>query len=248
MCLLSRQRSGLVWGDDPCAIVRETATARGHCNLGPDVLAHHSRNGRRAARGMELRRFSRLAGHRPASSSPAVPRIQGSQWTVTRDGTNGVLGQLHSGQPGVQLAVVDGPAFADVVLSVRVRLVEGARSAGVVWRYRDADNYYLARLDLRRGAQDVRIYRVVAGNRTRLESEDELELQADSWHWLKVEHRGTRMRLLINGVPVGEARDRTWQEAGAVGLWTTSDSVAWFDDLTVAPAPPRERGRGDGQD
>ena len=101
-------------------------------------------------------------------------------------------------------------------------------------------------LDLR--AQDVRIYRVVAGNRTRLESEDELELQADSWHWLKVEHRGTRMRLLINGVPVGEARDRTWQEAGAVGLWTTSDSVAWFDDLTVAPAPPRERGRGDGQD
>lgn len=174
------------------------------------------------------------------------PKDQGSQWTVTRDGTNGVLGQLHSGQPGVQLAVVDGPAFADVVLSVRVRLVEGARSAGVVWRYRDADNYYLARLDLR--AQDVRIYRVVAGNRTRLESEDELELQADSWHWLKVEHRGTRMRLLINGVPVGEARDRTWQEAGAVGLWTTSDSVAWFDDLTVAPAPPRERGRGDGQD
>jgi hypothetical protein len=185
------------------------------------------------------------AGRPPAgflfASSPKDP---GGQWTVVRDGTNGVLGQLRQGQSGVQLAVVEGPSFADLELSVRVRLLEGARSAGVVWRYRDAENYYLARLDLRE--QDVRIYRVVAGQRTRLEEEDGLELQAGSWNVLKVEHRGTRMRLLINGVPVADARDRTGQEAGAVGLWT-SDSTAWFDDLSVQPAPA-ERGRGDRQD
>jgi hypothetical protein len=181
-----------------------------------------------------------LAGFLFASS----PKDRSGQWSVVRDGTNSVLGQLRQGQSGVQLAVVEGPSFGDLVLSVRVRLLEGARSAGVVWRYRDADNYYLARLDLRE--QDVRIYRVVAGQRTRLEEEDGLELQADSWNMLKVEHRGTRMRLLINGVPVADARDRTGQEAGAVGLWT-SDSTAWFDDLSVQPAPA-ERGRDDRQD
>jgi hypothetical protein len=186
----------------------------------------------------------------PAGRAPAgflfasSPKDQSGQWTVVRDGTNGVLGQLRQGQSGVQLAVIEGPSFADLVLSVRVRLIDGARSAGVVWHYRDADNYYLARLDLRE--QDVRIYRVVAGQRTRLEEEDGLELQAGAWNVLKVEHRGTRMRLLINGVPVGDARDRTGQEAGAVGLWT-SDSVAWFDDLSVQPAPG-ERIRSDRQD
>lgn len=186
----------------------------------------------------------------PAGRPPAgflfagSPKDQSGQWSIVRDGTNSVLGQLRQGQSGVQLAVVEGSSFADLVLSVRVRLLEGARSAGVVWHYRDADNYFLARLDLRE--QDVRIYRVVAGQRTRLEEEDGLELQAGSWNVLKVEHRGTRMRLLINGVPVADARDRTGREGGAVGLWT-SDSVAWFDDLSVQPAPA-ERGRGDRQD
>jgi len=184
----------------------------------------------------------------PAGRPPAgflfasSPKDQGGQWTVLRDGTNGVLGQLRQGQAGAQMAVVEGSSFADLVLSVRVRLLEGARSAGVVWRYHDADNYYLARLDLRE--QDVRIYRVVAGNRTRLEEEDDLELEAGAWHLLKVEHQGTRMRLLINGVPVADARDRAGQEAGAVGLWTTSDSVVWFDNLSVEPIPmERERDR-----
>ena len=190
--------------------------------------------------------FEDLPAGRPPAGFLFVssPREQSGQWTVVRDGTNSVLGQLRQGPSGVQVAVVEGPSFADLALSVRVRLLEGARSAGVVWHYRDADNYYLARLDLRE--QDVRIYRVVAGNRTRLEEEDDLELEAGAWHVLKVEHRGTRMRLLVNGVPVGDARDRTGQEGGAVGLWT-SDSVAWFDDLSVQPVPG-ERGRDDRQD
>lgn len=181
----------------------------------------------------------------PAGRPPAgflfasSPKDQGGQWTVVRDGTNSVLGQVRPGQSGVQLAVVEGPSLADLVLTVRVRLLEGARSAGVVWHYRDADNYYLARLDLRE--QDVRIYRVVAGNRTRLEEEDDLELEAGAWHLLKVEHRGTRMRLLVNGVPVGDARDRTGQEGGAVGLWTNDSARG----STICPSS-RHPGSRDG--
>ena len=169
------------------------------------------------------------------------PKEQGGQWAILRDGANAVLGQLRRGRPGVQLAVVEGTSFTDLVLSVRIRLVEGARSAGLVWHYRDPDNYYLASLDLRE--QDVRVYRVVAGNRTRLEDEDNLELDADAWHLLKIDHRGTRMRIRIDGVPVSDARDRTFPEPGAIGLWTAADSVAWFDDLSVEPVQG-DRGRG----
>ena len=175
------------------------------------------------------------------------PREQAGQWVIVREESNGVFAQVQQGTPGARLAVVGGTSFADLILSTRIRFAEGAGSAGLVWRYRDADNYYLAALDLR--TQAVRIYRVVRGNRTRLEDEDDLELDAAIWHVLKVEHRGMRARVWINGVPIADTRDRTLQEPGAIGLWTTGDSVAWFDDLhveeerRVEPARTPERNR-----
>jgi hypothetical protein len=146
----------------------------------------------------------------------STPNEQAAQWVVVRDGSNSVLAHVQQGRPGPQLAVIEGTSFANVTVSARLRFAEGAGSAGLAWRYRDADNYYLVALDLR--AQDVRIYRVVGGNRTRLEDEDDLELDAGSWHALKVEHQGMRMRVWINGVPVANARDRTPQEPGAIAL------------------------------
>lgn len=183
----------------------------------------------------------------PAFVFAGSPRDQVGQWVIVREGSNGVLAQVQQGRPGARLAVVEGTSFADLILSTRIRFAEGAGSAGLVWRYRDAENYYLAALDLRR--QAIRIYRVVRGNRTRLEDEDDLELDATIWHALKVEHQGMRTRVWINGVPIANARDRTLQEAGAIGLWTAGDAVAWFDDLhveedlRVEPARTPERNR-----
>jgi hypothetical protein len=192
--------------------------------------------------------FDDLPAGRPPPGFVFVSALkdQAVQWGLVRDGTNGVLGQLGKGQSGVQLAVAEGTLFGDLVLSARLRFMEGARSAGLVWRYRDQDNYYLATLDLRE--QEIRIYRVVAGNRTRLADEDDLELDEKAWHLLKIEHRGARVRVWINGVPASDARDRTFQERGGVGLWTTGDTVAWFDDLFVEPALPDRGERGDPRD
>lgn len=182
------------------------------------------------------------AGRPPAGFTFAGVREQPNPWVILRDGTNNVLGLLHPAGSGSRLAVVEGTSLTNLSLSVRARFVDGRRSAGLVWRYRDADNYYLASLDL--GQQDLRVYRVVRGNRTRLDDEDELELDPAAWHLLKIEHRGTRMRLWIDGVPVSDARDRNNETAGAVGLWTTDDSVVWFDDLSVGPVEgERPRGR-----
>ena len=182
------------------------------------------------------------AGRPPAGFTFAGVREEPNPWVILRDGTNNVLGLLHPAGSGSRLAVVEGTSLTNLSLSVRARFVDGRRSAGLVWRYRDADNYYLASLDLRQ--QDLRVYRVVRGNRTRLDDEDDLELDPAAWHLLKIEHRGTRMRLWIDGVPVSDARDRNNETAGAVGLWTTDDSVVWFDDLSVGPVEgERPRGR-----
>lgn len=181
----------------------------------------------------------------PAGQVPAglvfggAPEHKPAPWVVLRDGTNGVLAHARQGDTGSQVAVVEQVSIANVALSTRLRFADGVGSAGLVWRYYDPSNYHVAVMDL--VAQDVRIYRVSRGNRTRLENEDDLELDPTAWQTLKVEQVGTRIRVWINGVPVASARDRAPQAPGAVGVWSAGDASAWFDDLRAEPLPESER-------
>jgi hypothetical protein len=162
------------------------------------------------------------------------------RWIVRRDENHNVLAHLgEPGDHGFALALLQGPEYMRVSVSVRLRLTGGGRSAGLVWRVRDPDNYYLARLDL--NDQDISLYRVVGGNRVRIEREDDLELDPEAWHTLKILQRDQTTRVYLGGIRVFEARDRTFQTPGTVGLWSTGDSVAEFDDFRVEIVD--ERGR-----
>jgi hypothetical protein len=141
---------------------------------------------------------------------------------------------------GIDLAVASGTSFGTLALSARLRFPDAAHAAGIAWRYRDPDNYYSLALDLR--AQSLRIYRVFSGNRTRLEDEDDLELDPMAWHTLKVEDNGSRMRVWLDGVPIADARDRSQREPGAVGVWTSGDATVWFDDVQAEPLAASSRG------
>ena len=154
-------------------------------------------------------------------------------WQVVRDGGNAVLAHAADPSRGVALAIAPGSLVDGGSVSARLRFPDGPSVAGVMWRHRDPQNYYSVALDLR--AQSVRIYRVVAGNRTRLEDEDDLELDPAAWHTVKVEDSGGRMRVWIDGVPVVDGRDRSTPEPGAIGVWTNGDATAWFDDLQAEP-------------
>ena len=159
---------------------------------------------------------------------PSAPR-----WVVRREGANGFL--AHDGDPGghagFTMAVLDTEQRRNVSVSARVRFAGGQRSGGVVWRVQDAENYYLARLDLDR--QDIGLYRVAAGNRTRIDGEDDLELDTTAWHTLRVVQEDENIRVYIGGIRVLRARDRTFVKPGAVGLWCTGDALAQFDDLRL---------------
>jgi hypothetical protein len=168
----------------------------------------------------------------PTTGPPAA-------WLVVRDGSNAVLAPAPRTRGGAALAIAEGAAPINVTVSARLRFPEAAGTAGVAWRFRDPQHYYAIALDLR--AQNVRLYRVVGGNRTRLENEDDLELDPGAWHTVKVEDSGMRMRVWIDGVPVAEARDRSSPEPGAVGFWTATDAAVLFDDLHVEPLGERPR-------
>lgn len=147
-----------------------------------------------------------------------------------------VLAQLDADTTDYRfpLAVADAPVVRDVRLSVRCKPVSGEvdRACGLVWRYRDANNYYLTRANALE--DDVRLYFVKEGRRKQI-AKWSGPVKPGTWHTLAIEMRGDAIAVYFNGAKVMEAKDTTFSEAGKVGVWTKADSVTYFDDLTVQP-------------
>ena len=167
----------------------------------------------------------------PGFSFAAARQPSAGQWLVRADGANHYL--AHPADPatsqGFSLALLDGEVPEDVQVSARVKLTGGERVGGIVWRYQDPENFYAVSLDLTR--QEIAVYRVVRGNRIRLEDEDDLELDLDAWHAIRVEHEGRRIRVALGGIGVIRTQDRTPTAAGRAGVWSGGGSTSWFDDL-----------------
>jgi hypothetical protein len=182
----------------------------------------------------------------PAGFSFRVTRDPSpARWLVQRDGENGFL--AHTGDAssagGFSLAILDSRTPDNAIsVSARTRLANGRGSSGVLWRVQDRDNYYLAKLDLSR--QDIGLYRVVQGNRVRIEGEDDLELDPGAWHTLKIVQEEETIRVYLGGIRVLRVRDRTFRQPGAAGLWCTGDAVAHFDDLRIGTKERRGEGKG----
>lgn len=158
------------------------------------------------------------------------------RWVVRKAGEAKVLAQTDTDKTRDRfaLAIVKDSSFKDLSLSVRGMAVSGEvdQSVGLVWRYQDSENYYLCRSNVLEG--NVRLYRVVNGNRIKFADEDDdLKLKAGQWQALRVVHRGAEIKVYLGDDKLFEAKDRTFPEAGKIGLWTKADSVTYFDDLTA---------------
>jgi hypothetical protein len=165
------------------------------------------------------------------------------RWLVGREGMNGILfHQAEEGATGFALALTPDPPLRDVQASVRLRLMSGTRAAGLVWRYTDPAHHYGALLDLGRAA--ITLFRVTDGNRTFLESEDGLELDAGAWHTLKIVHNEARIEVSLGGIRVFEERDRRYDRAtgpGRTGVIASGAAEVGFDDLRIEAHQERRR-------
>ncbi len=130
------------------------------------------------------------------------------------------------------LALVDGSRYKDLVISVKMRAVAGKedQGGGLVWRVKDAKNYYVARYNPLE--DNYILYKVVKGRR--LEIKGATLKKVEGWHTLTVSMEGDRIECLLDGKKYLEAEDSAFREAGKIGLWTKSDAQTHFDDLTVS--------------
>ncbi|MBI4477288.1 MAG: hypothetical protein HY654_08960 [Acidobacteria bacterium] len=158
-------------------------------------------------------------------------------WLVRRVGANGVLvHQPDPGAAGFALAIAPDTPRRDVRVSARLRLAGGTRAGGLVWRFADAAHYYAAILDLDK--RELVLFRVTAGNRIFLESEDDLELDPEAWHTLRIVHDESRIDVRLGGIRVFQERDRRAgprSAPGRSGVIAAGGSEVWFDDLRIEP-------------
>ena len=132
------------------------------------------------------------------------------------------------------LAVVKEGSYKDVSLSVRAKPISGEvdQGFGIVWRYKDANNYYITRCNA--DEDNCTIYHTVAGSRRAFQNKP-IKVAKNSWHTLKVDAAGNHFVVWFDGKKVLDAIDDTFKDTGKVGLWTKADSVIQFDDLTITP-------------
>jgi hypothetical protein len=130
------------------------------------------------------------------------------------------------------LAILKGFEARDVEVKVRFKPISGKvdQAAGLMVRVRDEDNYYIARANVLEG--NVRLYKVVDSRRQQFAGVAATVLKG-KWQELGLRVEGDRLTVSLDGKELFSATDRTFAEAGQVGLWTKADSLTHFDDLVV---------------
>jgi hypothetical protein len=161
---------------------------------------------------------------------------EGSDWRVVEDktapkGPKALAQTAESPGPMFNLCVADNTRFKDVEVSVAFKSVRGKtdQGGGIVWRFQDADNYYIARFNPLE--DNYRLYKVVDGRRRQLATKEDLKAPAGQWHTLAVQMKGEQIVCLLNGKKQLEAKDDTFGNSGKVGLWTKADARTLFDDF-----------------
>jgi hypothetical protein len=163
----------------------------------------------------------------------------GSVWKVVADDTapskkGYVLAQTaESPGPLFNLCVAENTSYKDVEASVAFKAVKGDKDqgGGIVWRYQDANNYYVARMNPLE--DNYRLYKVVAGKRVQLATKEDLKVPVGTWHTLMIKMTGDQIECFLDGKKYLEGKDDTFSKAGKVGLWTKADAQSFFDDMQI---------------
>jgi hypothetical protein len=165
-------------------------------------------------------------GRPPGWEAVADPTALGG-WSLAE--TTGDSTDLH-----FPMCISPQVAVLDVDATLRFKPVAGARdrAGGLVLRAQNATDYYVVLASARDNA--IRLYRMQGGRRALIFSA-EVPVSSGEWHKLRVVLVGDKFEVSLDGKAVLTATDRSLMLPGAVGVWSQSDSVIYFDSLLIGP-------------
>src|SRR5450432_1605602 len=163
------------------------------------------------------------------------------KWTVENDETAPSKSKVlkQSGRATYPLLLKNDTSIKDGFVEIRFKAIAGSqdRAAGIVWRAKDANNYYVTRANALE--DNVVLYKTINGVRSPLDIVGrkagygiDVKVPANIWHSLRVDFKASRFSVSFNGKQLFEVEDSTFTDAGKVGLWTKADSVTLFDEVT----------------
>ena len=172
-------------------------------------------------------------GEAPAGWTATRTGSGNAKWTIEKDDTApskpNVLKQ--SGEATYPVCLKNDTSLKEGFVEVKFKPISGKedQAGGVVWRAKDSDNYYIARANALE--DNVTIYHTVKGKRTE-KQRTEMKVASGKWHTLRVDFSDKHFTVMFDGKKAIEWDDKTFTEAGMVGVWTKADSVTLFDDFT----------------
>ncbi len=173
------------------------------------------------------------AGKAPAGWTATQTGTGAAQWLVVQDSTApskpNVLKQ--SGVATYPVCLRDDSNIKDGFVEVTFKPLSGKedQAGGVVWRAKDANNYYIARANALE--DNVTIYHTVNGRRTE-KKRTTMKATPNEWHNLRVDFQDSHVTVTFDGKKALDWDDGTFKDAGKVGVWTKADSVTLFDDFS----------------
>lgn len=179
-------------------------------------------------------------GSLPAGWKAGVTGRGSPKWAVEADATApsppNVLKQSGSGT--FPWCVKSDVSIPDGSVEVKFKPISGREDAagGVVWRWKDGDNYYVARANALEN--NVSLYYTQNGRRNTIKYVD-APVAKNEWHTLSVDFSGKRIRVIFDGKVYIEQQDEHIIGPGTVGMWTKADSVTAFDDFSYSSGANR---------
>ncbi len=158
-----------------------------------------------------------------------------AKWNIINDAGNKVVAQQAKNESDCfNILALDNLLYKNFTLTVKIKAIAGEedQGGGLVWRYIDNNNYYIARCNPLEN--NFRFYKVVNGNRKQLKSVD-CAIKSGEWFTMSISMNGNNIVCSLNGNKMIEESDDTYPNAGKVGLWTKSDAQSYFDDLSIEP-------------
>jgi hypothetical protein len=155
------------------------------------------------------------------------------EWKVAASDKGKALAQSAKNPNSVfNVTLISDTDAKDVDLTVRMKAIAGEhdQGGGLIWRAKDAKNYYLVRYNPLE--DNYRLYHVVNGKRSLLQNVD--ITHSDGWHTLRVTMSGDQITCYYDGKKYIEMKDSTFPESGKIGLWSKADAQSQFDDLALA--------------
>ena len=168
-------------------------------------------------------------GAAPKGFSPAV-----GEWTVMITDGGKVLAQSAKNANSVfNVVLVDDTNAKDVDISVKVKALAGEsdQGGGLVWRAKDAKNYYIVRYNHKE--DNFRVYKVVDGVRSQPFQNADVK-HHDGWTMVRVTMKDDHIECYVDGKKYLDVHDSTFPDAGMIGVWSKSDARSQFDDLTLS--------------